>query len=303
MRAEEGLQTARERRSRTADVLLVANGKASGVDEAKRAEALEALRAQGARVEQRYMRSLGDLEETIADAGQRVVLLGGDGTVHAAANLPGPLPELALLPAGRANTIARSLGIPLELERAAALALRGSARPIDAIEAHTAMRSYRVLEGVSVGFHARARVNYHADNSAALRHGLAVGLSTLRKFRPEQVVVDSEGEREVVTVAQLFASNLPLYGFGLRVAPEADPTDGLLDLVAVDARTRRELVALIPRIRRGTHFGLPGVRTWRAASVRIDPLEGSPLIGDSTDLGPGPVELTVVPGAIRLVTP
>jgi diacylglycerol kinase (ATP) len=303
MRAEGGLQTARERRFRAADVLLVANGKASGVDEAKRAEALEALRAQGARVEQRYMRSLGDLEETIADAEQRVILLGGDGTVHAAANLPGPLPELALLPAGRANNIARSLGIPLELERAAALALRGSARPIDAIEAHTAMRSYRVLEGVSVGFHARARVNYHAENSAALRHGLTVGLSTLRKFRPEQVAIDREGEREVVTVAQLFASNLPLYGFGLRVAPEADPTDGLLDLVAVDVRTRRELMALIPRIRRGTHIGLPGVRTWRADSVRIDPLEGSPLIGDSTDLGPGPVELTVVPGAIRLVTP
>jgi diacylglycerol kinase (ATP) len=304
MRAEGGLQTLAERRSGAPNVLLVANGKASGVaNSAVRDEALKALRAQGARVEQRYMRSLDELEDTIAEAEQRVVLLGGDGTVHAVANLPGPLPEVALLPAGRANNIARSLGIPLELERAAALALRGTARPIDAIEARSALSTYRVVEGVSVGFHARARVKYHADNSAALRQGLAVGLSTLWKFQPEEIVVESDGEREVITVAQLFASNLPLYGFGMRVAPEADPADGRLDLVAVDVRTRRELLAMIRHVRRGTHVSLPGVRTWRAESVRIDPLDGSPLIGDSTDLGPGPVELTVVRDAIRLVTP
>lgn len=305
MRAEGGLKTAPLRPlQRSRDVLLVANGKASGVGNgAIIDEAVRALRAHGADVELHRTASLAQLPTAIEETDSRVVLLGGDGTLHAVANLPGPLPELALLPAGRANNVARSLGIPLELDRAAALAVHGAARPLDAIDAQAGPRRYRAVEGVSVGFHAMARVKYRADNSAALLHGLTVGLETLRKFRPVEVVVESNGEREVLTVGQLFASNLPLYGFGLRVAPEADPADGELDLVTIEAPTRRSLVATIPRLRRGTHSRLPGVRTWRASHVRIDPAGASPVVADSTNLGSGRVELTLVPGALEVVTP
>jgi diacylglycerol kinase (ATP) len=305
MRAEGGLKTAPLRRSRAdRGLLLVANRKASGLaDGSKLEKALRALRGRGASVESRLTGSLDELESTLAEADGRVVLLGGDGTVHAVANLPGPLPELALLPAGRANNIARSLGIPLELGPAAALAVDGIARPIDAIDAKAGTRRYRVVEGVSVGFHARARVKYRAENSAALMQGLAVGLSTLWKFRPLKVVIESNGEREVMTVAQVFASNLPLYGFGMRVAPGADPADGELDLVTIEAPTRRALLSMVPRVRRGTHYGLPGVRTWRASMVRFDPGGASPVIVDSTDLGSGPVDLSVARGALQVVTP
>jgi diacylglycerol kinase (ATP) len=287
-----------------APLTLVANAKASGLADTDLVEqAVAALRARGARVETRLTETLEELEATVAAADGRVVLLGGDGSVHAFANLPGSLPELALLPAGRANNVASSLGIPLELAAAAAVAVEGTARPIDAVDARSDSRRYRAVEGVSVGFHALARVKYRAENSAALLHGLAVGLETLRKFRPVTVVVESNGERQVLTVGQLFVSNLPLYGFGLRVAPAADPADGELDLVTIEASTRRSLVAMIPRLRRGTHYGHPGVRTWRASHARIDPAGASPVVADSTDLGSGAVELTLVPGALQVVVP
>ena len=304
MGVEGGLKTASPARSpREGDLLLIANAKASGLDRAKLAQVQRGLRALGARVETRLTDDLEALEAAIREAGRRVVLLGGDGSVHAIANLSVPLPELALLPAGRANNVARSLGIPLDLGRAAALAVDGGARAIDAIDARAGSRRYRVVEGVSVGFHALARVNYRAENSGALWQGLRVGLGALGKFRPLSVVVKSNGESEVVTVGQLFASNLPLYGFGMRVAPGADPADGELDLVMIDVRTRRSLVAMIPRVRGGTHYSLPGVRTWRARHVVLDAGGASPIVADSTDLGSGPVELTVAPGALRVVTP
>jgi diacylglycerol kinase (ATP) len=289
----------------TPELLLLANAKSSrltGRDDLVGA-AERALRSRGARVEPRLTRSLDELRDVIAGAERRVVLLGGDGTVHAVANLPGPAPELALLPAGRANNIARSLGVPVELPDAAALAVDGAARPIDAIAARSETRRYRAVEGVSVGFHARARVNYRAENSAALARGLAVGLGALWKFRPLSIVLETDGEREVVTVGQLFAANLPLYGFGMRVAPSADPGDGLLDLITIEASTRRSVVAMIPRVRNGTHVGRPGVGMRQVRSVRIDPGGSSPVIADSTDLGSGPVELTVEAGALRMVTP
>jgi diacylglycerol kinase (ATP) len=305
MKVEGGLRVGSRRRSQPSrGLLLVANSKASGLaDGAKLADALQALRAYGADVETRLTADLDELATTMAAAQGRVVLLGGDGTVHAVANLPGPLPELALLPAGRANNVARSLDIPLDLRRAAALAVGGEARPVDAIDAISARRSYRAVEGISVGFHARARVKYRAENSAALLRGVLVGLTTLGKFRPMTVVMESNGEREELRIGQLFAANLPLYGFGMRVAPGADPADGELDLVTIEAETRRSLLAMIPRARRGTHYGLPGVRAWRASRVRLDPGGASPVIADSTDLGSGPVELTVAPGALRVVTP
>ena len=296
------LHSATEREQRP--MTLIANAHASGLAGGERLDdALRALERHGGVVEPRLTRSLGELEETIAAAEGRVVLLGGDGTVHAVANLDGPLPELALLPAGRANNVARSLNVPLELDRAAALAVHGRARPVDAIDAQAGSRRYRVVEGVSVGFHAQARVRYRAENSAALLQGLLVGLGTLWKFRPTTVVIESDGERETVRVGQLFVANLPLYGFGMRVAPGAEPADGQLDLVTIDAPTRRALVKMIPQARRGTHYGLPGVRTWRASRVRLDSGGASPVIGDSTDLGSGPVELTVAPGALQVVTP
>jgi diacylglycerol kinase (ATP) len=304
MTAEGALNTAPPGLSgATRDLLLVANAKASGLDRETPEEAARAIRARGARVELRLTDDLEELEATIAGAERRVALLGGDGSVHAVANLPGRLPELALLPAGRANNVARSLGIPLDLVRAAALAVDGAARPIDVIDAQARSRRYRVVEGVSVGFHALARVKYRAENSGALLQGLKVGLATLGKFRPLSVVVKTNGESEVLTVGQLFASNLPLYGFGMRVAPGADPADGELDLVTIDVRNRRSLLAMLPRVRSGAHYGRPGVRAWRAGHVRLDPRGASPVVADSTDLGTGPVELTVVPGALQVVTP
>jgi diacylglycerol kinase family enzyme len=155
MRAEGGLKTAPLRRSpRGRELLLLANGKASGVANAAIVdEAVRALRSHGAsRVELHRTASLAELPASIAEADSRVVLLGGDGTLHAVANLPGPLPELALLPAGRANNIARSLGIPLELDRAAALAVHGTARPIDAIDAQAEVSRSRPKKGKRANF-------------------------------------------------------------------------------------------------------------------------------------------------------
>ena len=287
-------------------LLLVANANASGL--AGRRELVDGaswlLRRLGARVETRLTTSIDELSALVhEDGGRRLVLLGGDGTLHALANLGGPRPEVALLPAGRANNVARSLGIPTDLRAATALAVGGSSRPLDLIAVENGDARYLAVEGVSVGFHALARAGYRGTNSADLVAGAAAGLGTLARFRPLCFAIESDGAAEVATLSQLFVANLPLYSFGLRVAPAADPADGLLDLVAIEAMSRASLVATMVRLRRGTHLGQPGVRTWRASRVRISTGGRSPVVGDSTVLGPGSVELTVEREALSLVAP
>jgi diacylglycerol kinase (ATP) len=227
------------------------------------------------------------------------VLLGGDGSLHAAANSrSGARPELALIPGGRANNVARSLGVPLDLEAAARLAVEGRAHLLDAIAVNSPAGRYIAIEGISVGFHAIARTQYTATNSADMRAALRAGLGAVKGFRPLTIGLSLDGESRLARIGQMFVANMPLYGPGLRVAP-ASASDGLLDVVLID-RGLAGLVALIRRLRAGTHLGRKGVEHLRAHSIRIATGGRSPIIADTTNVG-DTVELAVASHALAVV--
>jgi diacylglycerol kinase (ATP) len=289
-------------RSTSPHLLLVANGNASGLSRRPTLvkDSTQLLRSAGARVETRITASLEELDDALATAERRVVLLGGDGSLHAAANSAADV-ELALIPAGGANNIARSLGIPLGFDAAARLAVEGFARPVDAIAARTRTQTYLAVEGVSIGFHAMARANYRAKNSTDVRAGVRAGLAGLKSFEPFAVCLTLDGATEIVPISQLFVTNTPFFGPKLRPAPDADPSDGLLDVTVIESRGVASLLALVPALRRGAHVGRKGIRTMRAERIRIASRGLSPVIADTTDLGRETVELTVVPRALDIV--
>lgn len=292
-------------RSARLPVRVIVNANASGaLAPAARDDLVRALRAAGADVELELTGSLAELAAVWRDDdGRRLVLAGGDGTIHAVANLGGPARDVALIPAGRANNIARSTQIPRDPAAAARLAVRGRVRPLDLIEARTATRRRLVVESVSVGFLAQARVRYHGRNSADLVAGLRAGAGALRDFHELGVHVTTPAGEETLRLSQLFVANLPFYEFGLLVAPQADPTDATLDLIGIDAPTRRAVLRMIAELRRGAHRPYHGVHAWRAHSATIETHGRSPVVADSEDLGTGPVVLRAVPAALRLVRP
>ena len=286
------------------EVILVVNAHASGVRPDVVAGVEAELARWGASGRTLLTESPDEWVEALdGDTDRRVVLLGGDGTLHAAANVHGPQPELALIPAGRANNVARSLGIPLAPRTAARFAVEGRAKPIDAIEAVTPSGRYVAVEGVSVGFLSQARSRYHETNSGHVGSALAAGAQALARFHPFRVRVTCNTSIEELALVQLFVANLPLYGFGLQVAPGADATDRLLDIVAIEGRRRSNLLPMIARLRRGTELERTETHQWRAERVRIDTHGAVPLIADSFDLGAGPVDFSVLPGALALVRP
>jgi len=284
---------------------LIVNTNASGIERRIPRDALlAALRGAGAEVELQPTATVEELAAAWADDdGRRLVLVGGDGTVHAAARLGGPRREVALIPAGRANNVARSLGIPLDWRGAAHLAATGEPHPIDLMEARTGVGSRIVIESVSVGFLAQARVRYHGRNSADLSAGLRAGAGALAGFHPFAVRVAGPSGEEILELAQLFVANLPLYEFGLHVAPAADPTDATLDVVGISGRSRRAVLEMLYDLHRGKDLRHLGVHLWRSPNVSIQTDGCSPIVADSTDLGSGPVELRTLPAALRLVRP
>ena len=201
------------------------------------------------------------------------MLVGGDGTLHAAANAPlGRLPELALIPSGRANNIARALGIPTSRVGALAVAASAPAQPVDALRVVTPERSLYALEAVSAGFHAEAPRRLPSRQFGRPSAGPArARRRACAAFVPICAVVRlPDKEMRSDSAAQLFLSNLPYFGFGFEVDPGADPADGRFEAILLEAHGRRRLLALLAAARRGRHLGKRGVRAYAGEPCPAD---------------------------------
>jgi diacylglycerol kinase family enzyme len=284
------------------EVELVVNGNASGAADVARAT--QELRNAGAHVRAHVTGSEAELAAVVREAGdRRLVLVGGDGTAHALANLDLPaLPPTALLPAGRANNIARALGIPVDWSAAAELAVRGRPAAVDLLHVVTPERTLFAVEGVSAGFHAAARHRYNGTNSADLAAGVRALAAELGAFQPRIVDLRADGAPLFAgPAAQVFLANLPYFGFGFHVDPVADPSDGRLEAIVLEARTRRDVVRMLAAARDGRHLERPGVTWSRATRAHVE--QPLPLVADAQPLGVTTATVTVAAGRLRLIAP
>jgi diacylglycerol kinase (ATP) len=292
----------------TARLLLVVNGRASGVEDPDRiaAELAAILAELGASADSVVTLDEAEMFEALRGAvatQRRVVLVGGDGSLHGAANAPlRSLPELALVPAGRANNIARALRIPTDRASALAVAANAPTRPLDALLVETPGRRLYALEAVSAGFQAEARSGYDAENSSDLWQGVGALAHAVRAFAPYRVHAHVDG-RELITggAAQLFLSNLPYFGFGFEVDPGADPADGRLEAILIEASGRTALLRSLAAAYRGRHIGRGGVR--RISARRAELTEPLPLVADAVPLGTTTATVSVEPGRLRVAAP
>jgi membrane-associated protein len=303
-------------RSKVGGLLVAVNRNASGLEEPeKTAGELVAILAELGEPAERVVtgseRELWDVLRSAEELDQRVVLVGGDGTVHAAANAPlRRLPELALVPTGRANNIARALGIPVSRGEALAVAAGAPAKPVDALRVATPDRFIYAVEAVSAGFQAEARSGYDAENSADLVQGLKALVRAVRRYRPYSASVDFVGVRRTNSTlgsslrssetAQLFLSNLPYFGFGFEVDPGADPSDGRLEAILIEARGRGRLLRLLAAARRGRHIGRRGVSRVSATRARLT--EPLPLVADAVPLGVTTATVSVESARLRVAS-
>jgi diacylglycerol kinase family enzyme len=261
------------------------------------------LRVAGARADGVVTRSEDELADVLAAAGgRRVALVGGDGTLHSAVNQPVELPDLAIVPVGRANNVARALGVPLDLSGAASVAANALSRPLDVLRVDTDAGREWCVEGVSAGLQADARSRYEGENSGDVRGGAQAFAAALREFRPYDVRLCADGDAAFTgSAAQVFLSNLPYFGFGFRVDPFARPRDGLLEAIVLEAESRIDVARLMWSVYRGRHLGRHGVRMARARdAVLTGPV---PLAGDGTPLGVGSATVSVEQGRVRVAAP
>ena len=289
-------------------LLLVVNARASGIEDPQRTAAellalLEELEAPADAVVTHDEDALFSALRAAEATRRRVVLVGGDGSLHGAANAPlDRLPELALVPAGRANNIARALRIPTDRPGALAVAAGAPARSLDALRVQTPDRSLYALEAVSAGFQAEARSGYDAENSADLGQALGALVRSVRGFSPYRVRARLDGaELSSAAAAQLFLSNLPYFGFGFEVDPGADPADGRFEAILIEATGRGTLLRLLGETYRGRHLGRREVQRVSGRTAHLT--EPLPLVADAVPLGTTTATVSVEPARLRVAAP
>ena len=238
------------------------------------------------------------------DGVERLLVAGGDGTMHhAAQGLAGTDCALGVIPLGSGNDLAGTLGIPPDLEVAVDRALKGEIRRIDLAK----VGETYCIGYAGVGFD--SEVTRFANETKVLRGPLIyfyAVIHTLITFQPPRMKVVWDNGAFEGKVMFTVVNNLPRFGGGMRIAPEAKIDDGLLDLVIVSEMPKRLLLSLFPKVYNGGHVGHPSctiVRTRRAEITILD--RAMTMYGGGEPLRPveagEPVGVEVVPGGLAVV--
>jgi diacylglycerol kinase (ATP) len=236
--------------------------------------------------------------------------MGGDGTFQALANATfGAEALLGILPIGGGNDFAAALGLPHDPVKAADAILRGNPRFVDLVRVRTAEGRTRLYAGGGgIGLDAEAA----CYSSGAYRRYpgrsryLASALRALVGYMPIEVRIDFPGsdltswEAKALVAAVL---NSPTYGAGLKLAPGATLDDGSLHVVLIEPIGTLGVLRLLPRLMGRGELRTSRVKRWRVSKVRLTTRKPSLFHGDGEILGPTPVEIEVVPRAVRVLAP
>ena len=227
------------------------------------------LRAGGLDVEVHASTGVGDLEarvRTLVERGvQRVVVAGGDGSVHEATNgilLGGGEAALGVVPSGTGNDFAKACEVPLDWEHATRLlADRIAAGQVGRAVDVGRMNGRYFANGAGIGFDARVTQIARSYRMPigdfvyllAIFRAMVEGIATPRmRLVSDDVIWDGP-----LTLANI--ANGPWVGGMFQIAPMADNSDGRFDLMIAAPVSRTRILMLLPTLMTGTHVGEPEI--------------------------------------------
>ncbi len=218
----------------------------------------------------------GDLDDILAARGdRRLVVLGGDGSIHAvvgALHRGGALDRVpvGLVPLGTGNDLARGVGLPLEPDRAARVAATGRPTPMDLLVDD---RGGIVVNAVNIGVGAEAaeRASDLKDRLGRAAYPAGAALAGVRASAwTLQVEVDgivlTDGFEPALHVIVANGAN---FGGGTVATPDARPGDGRIDVMVSLATGPLDRVAYAAGLARGEHTSRDDVRTGRGVTARV----------------------------------
>ncbi|PTX62421.1 YegS/Rv2252/BmrU family lipid kinase [Melghirimyces profundicolus] len=265
------------------------------------------LKEEGEPYEVNFTEYPGHATELASRASRRedvrvVVGVGGDGTVHeVAAGLVGTRVPLGYIPAGSGNDFARAQKIPSDPLAALDRIVRQEPSIVDTAR----INEERMVSTAGIGFDGSVA---RAVNRSPLKKwlkGFTYVLELVRllfTYQPRNVTMILDNQIHTFQDVWLIAvANIPFYGGGMKICPQASNRDGILDLCVVRGISRWELLVVFPKVFRGTHVHHPAVSMMKGSHLEIRSDFPMVIHADGEIIGETPVRIEIQPESLHTV--
>lgn len=230
-----------------------------------------------------------------------VVVLGGDGTVNAAARglLHSRLP-LGIIPVGSGNGLARGLGIPVSIRRSCQLLIDGTVRTIDAGRIRD--RYFFVVAGL--GFDAVVGKLFDDQSLRGPLPYFYFGFREFLTYEPETFILRFDQRQITVPALLVTIANTRQWGNGAIIAPHAEPDDGLFDICVIHKVNLAQALFHLPKLFTGKIDRVRHYENYRSTEVEIIRerpgyfhVDGEPVEGGTH------LRVAIDPKALRVIVP
>lgn len=231
----------------------------------------------------------------------KVISVGGDGTLNEVINgIVGTDCQLGVIPTGDVNVLAVELGIPHDIEKAAAIAVSGDVKKIDLGRVND--RYFSVMCGIGLDAEIISQVKPIVKEVFSEAAYPMTGIKSLINYKPEHLLIKidnsllSEGYYVVV-------SNSKNYGGTFSIARKADITDGYLDVCIFKNKSVASFIRHIAAIAAGKNLSSKGFEYYRAKEVQVQAEKPVLIQTDGEVVGTTPADIKVVPKKLQIMMP
>jgi YegS/Rv2252/BmrU family lipid kinase len=240
-----------------------------------------------------------------------IVSVGGDGTVNEVVNgmcseSAGENIMLGIICTGTGSDYIRTLGIPRSPFEAIHHLLNPRKVTIDlgSVEyingGKPAKRLFVNFAGVGIDAEITKATTQRFKKLGDKPSYLAGLFATMLTYRNTETTIKLDGEIRRQSLCEVLVCNGKYGGGSMLVAPEADPADGLFDVMTIKEMGKIEILRCFPTIYKGTHVRNPKVEMRRVKEIEVIPARPWPLQADGEVLGETPVKIRIIPKALNV---
>jgi diacylglycerol kinase (ATP) len=243
--------------------------------------------------------------QAIEQSSRYIVVAGGDGTLNEVVNGIANHRQIriGIVPLGTGNDFARTLGLPSSIEENVDILRAAKTRPIDAVRVQSDQVRYfvNISAGGFSGIVDEKTTPEIKQNWGGLAYvrGAAAALPKLHAYKT-RVILDDQEELSLQLYNIVIANGRFVAG-GLPIAPDADPSDGLLDIILIPKLGAPDMAVLAAQILLGKHLTSKEIVFRRARTVAVRSTPGMWFNVDGELVGNAPAVFQIVPRALNFV--
>ena len=239
-----------------------------------------------------------------------IVSVGGDGTINEIVNglyATGGIKdvELGIIGTGTGSDYIRTIGVSKFYQESCQRLLNPTKISVDLglVETINNPNKRIFANFAGLGFDAEVvKATTKKFKSLGGKPAYLMGLlSTFMTYKNRDIHLTLDGKKEDRKICTIVMSNGKYGGGSMLIAPEADPSDGLFDVLIIGDVSKPDLLWSLPRIYRGTHLTHPKVTLKRAKEVEIRTESLMSIQADGELLGEAPARFKVLPSALNIL--